>query len=75
MGSKTTYKPRKATFTVKGEKSDRIFTPVNRRAHIVAKKLGKRTKVTVADLKKAKGMGSYKLCAYNAEGELKPVRF
>lgn len=69
-----TFKPRKATFTVKGTGKDRIFTPVNRRAHIVAKKLGKRTKVTVADVTKAKGLGSYKLCAYNAEGVLKAIR-
>lgn len=69
-----TFKPRKATFTVVGEGAKRIFTPVNRRAHIVARKAGKRTKVTVADLKALKGTGTYKYCAYNAEGVLKAIR-
>lgn len=70
MGAKS-FKPRKATFRVTGEKGARIFVPVNRRAKIVAKKLGKRTRVTVADLKKAKSMGSYKLCDANT---LKAIR-
>jgi hypothetical protein len=62
MGQKTTFKPRKATFSVRKENGQRLFTPVNRRAKIVAKKLGKRTRVTLADMRKAKTMGSYRLC-------------
>lgn len=70
------YKPRKATFTVTGKGDKRVFTPVNRRAHIVAKKLGKRTRVTVAELRATKGKGSYKFYAYNAgDGKLKAIRF
>lgn len=71
----TTIKARKATFTVEGKGKSRVFTAVNRRAHIVAKKSGKRTKLTVEMLKASKGKGTYKFYAYNAEGELKPIRF
>jgi hypothetical protein len=67
------YKPRKATFVVTGKGVDRVFTPVNRRAKTVAKKAGKRTKVTVADLKALVGKGSYKFYFYDKAGVLKPV--
>lgn len=73
--AKTTLKPRKATFSVKLEKGKRVFTPVNRRAHIVAKKLGKRTRVTVAELKATKGKGTYKFYAYTDTGALAPIKF
>lgn len=68
------YKPRKATFTVSGKGAERVFTPVNRRAHIVAKKAGKRTKVTLSDLKKLSKSGSYKYYAYTPKGALVAVR-
>lgn len=71
---KTTYKPRKATFVVNGVGKNRIFTPVNRRAKIVAKKVGKRTRVTVADIQRAKGLGTYKLCQYTSDGKLRAIR-
>lgn len=76
MGSNNSdYKPRKATFTVTGTGEKRIFTPVNRRAHIVAKKLNKRTRVTVADLQKAKDMGSYTFHHYNkGDGKLTAIK-
>ena len=67
------FKPRKATFTEKTEKSQRVFVPVNKRAKTVARKLGKRTRLTVADMKKAKKMGSYKLYKYTESG-LRAVR-
>jgi hypothetical protein len=70
MGS---FKARKATFTVSGEKGARIFTPVNKRAKTVARKLGKRTRVTTADIKRAKSMGSYKLVQYTDKG-LRAIR-
>ena len=75
MGNKVTRKARKATFTVEGKGKERIFRAVNKRAHTVARKAGKRTKLTVAQLKELKGKGTYKFYAYNSEGELKPVRF
>lgn len=65
------HKPRKATFTVKKEKGVRIFTPVNKRAHKCAVKVGKRTRLTVADLKQFKGY--HKLYQYD-KGELKPIK-
>lgn len=74
MGA-TTLKPRKATFTVNIEKGKRVFAPVNKRAHTVAKKLGKRTRVTVAELKSSVGKGTYKFYAYNDKGVLKPIKF
>jgi uncharacterized protein YcfL len=74
MGN-TTFKGRKATFTSTTTKQGRVFTPINRRAHIVVRKLGKRTKVTVADLKASKNAGTYRFYCYDAQGVLKPVRF
>lgn len=65
---------RKATFTVVGEGKERIFTPVNKRAKCVAKKLGKRTKITVAELKSTVGAGSYKFYQYTSDKSLKAIR-
>jgi len=70
-----TLKPRKATFTVETVKGARLFTAVNERAHIVCRKGGKRTKLTVKELKALVGAGTYKFYAYNDKGELKPVKF
>jgi hypothetical protein len=89
MGAKTTVKkvqkpasksktnvqkPRKATFAVNTVKGETIYTPVNKRAKTMARKLGKRTRVTLADLKKSKGMGTYKPYQYTDSGELKAIR-
>lgn len=69
------YKPRKATFTVNGKGDKRIFTPVNHRAKIVAKKLGKRTRITVKELRSTVGKGSYVFYSYNkGDGKLKAIR-
>lgn len=67
-------KARKATFTVETVKGERMFTAVNRRAHIVLKKLGKRTKASASLLKSAKGMGSYKFYQYTSDGTLKAIK-
>lgn len=69
------FKPRKATFTVTGKGKDRVFTAVNKRAHTVCVKAGKRSKVTALALKALVGKGTYKFYAYDNEGNLKPVRF
>ena len=64
-----TYKARKATFIeTKSDKGSRIFTPVNKRAKFVVKKLGKRTRVTLNELRASKGAGTYKFYAYTNEG-------
>lgn len=73
MGS--THKPRKATFTVETVKGARLFTAVNKRAHIVCRKAGKRTKLSVKELKALVGKGTYKFYAYDTSGNLKPVKF
>lgn len=70
----TTYKAKKATFTVTTTKQGRIFSAVNKRAKSVVKKAGKRTKVTVAELKALKGTGTYKYYAYDEAGALKLIR-
>ena len=67
-------KARKATFKVKKVNGKRVFYAVNKRAMRVCRKAGKRTKVTVAELKALKDSGSYKYYAYNDEGLLKPIR-
>lgn len=70
-----TFKARKATFkVVKGSGNEQVLTAVNRRAHIVAKKLGKRSLVTRAQLKATSGKGSYKIYIYNAAGVRQPLR-
>lgn len=74
MGNTTNYKPRKATFTVEGKGTERVFTPVNKRAKIVVKKAGKRTKVTLAQLKELANTGSYKYYAYTPKGALAPIK-
>lgn len=70
----TQLKPRKATFTTEGKGKSRIFTAVNKRAHTVCKKAGKRTKVTFEQLKALKGSGSYKYYEYVDGGDLKLIR-
>lgn len=70
-----TIKPKKATFLVSKDKNGhRIFTAVNKRAHTVAKKAGKRTKVTGADLKALKNTGTYKYYQYTTTGTLKAIQ-
>lgn len=48
------HTPRVASFNVKKEKGVRVFTPVNKRAQKLARKVGKRTRVSVAELKQFK---------------------
>ena len=72
MGS--TYTSRKATFSVKLVKGQRVFTPVNRRAKIVARKLGKRTRITLAEMRKTQGNGSYTFYAYTSVGKLVRIK-
>ena len=67
---------RKATFTVVKRKGVLVFTAVNKRAHKLAKLVGKRTKLTSAELKtaleKRPNMHPY---AYTSTGTLTPVKF
>ncbi len=70
-----TFTPRKATFTVTKEKGQRVFHAVNKRAHTVCKKAGKRTMLTASQLKAQVGKGSYKFYQYNDNGALKPIKF
>ena len=68
----------KATFSVKLVKGQRQFTAVNKRAHNVTKKLGKRNRhatVTLAELKSTQGKGTYRFFAYTSTGALAPIRF
>lgn len=69
-----TFKGRKATFNVELVKGKRVFTAVNKRAHSVCKKLGKRSKLTVSQLKGTVGKGSYKFYFYD-KGQLKAIKF
>jgi hypothetical protein len=69
------FKSRKATFkVVETTKHGRVFAPVNKRAKTVVNKLGKRTKVTVQELKSTDGKGTYKFYMYTDSG-LKPIKF
>lgn len=62
---KTTWvrKPRKATFekTVDKKTKEVIYAPVNDRAHKWARKVGKRTRVTKADIGAIKATGKVKV--------------
>ena len=74
----TTTKPkalRKATFTVEKVKGQRVFRAVNKRAHKWARKVGKRSKLTLDDMRNISDLGRVKLYAYDSTGALKPVRF
>lgn len=73
-GKTSTYvhKPRVASFTVKKVKGVRVFTPVNKRAHKLAHKCGKRTRVLVSDLKQFKGY--HKLMERTTAGTLKTIK-
>jgi len=64
------HKPRVASFTCKKVNGKREFHAVNDRAHKLARKCGKRSVVTVADLKQFKGY--FKLRQY-ADGKLKAI--
>ena len=76
MGNtKDGFKPRKATFTVETVKGARVFTAVNKRAHTVCKKAGKGSKLTAKELKGLVGKGTYKFYSYDAEGNLKAIKF
>lgn len=69
----TEYKPpvRKATFTVEKVKGKRVFHAVNKRAHKLAKRVGKRSKLSAAELKKAlASWPSTRAFAYNGDGKL-----
>ncbi len=61
---------RKATFV---ETSKGVFRPVNKRAKYVAHKLGKRTKVSISELRSTKGKGTYTFYKYTDNG-LKAIR-
>lgn len=66
---------RKATFEVKKVKGQREFTCVNKRAHKLARLMGKRTKLSVTELKAALAKRP-NMHAYAYEGtSLKAVKF
>lgn len=65
---------RKATFVLDEVKGQRIFRPVNKRAHKYAKKVGKRTRLLPADIKAIKALNKVKVYVYGAEGSLRAVR-
>ena len=66
---------RKASFEVKTVKGKREFTAVNKRAHKLARIMGKRTKLSVTELKTALSKRP-NIHAYVYEGtSLKAVKF
>lgn len=67
---------RKATFkVVKTKTGEREFLAVNKRAHHVCKRAGKRSRLSAKALKSMVGKGSYKFYAYTDTGALKAIRF
>lgn len=72
MGNTYKHTPRKATFTVRKERGVRVFTPVNKRAKKMARKVGKRTRLHVADLRQFKGY--HKMYAWE-NGVLQRIAF
>lgn len=63
---------KKATFTVEGVGKKRVFTAVNKRAHFVCKRAGKRSKLTYEQLKALKGSGTYTYWQWK-DGALKRI--
>lgn len=71
----TTIKPRKATFkVVKGEGKNRVYRAVNKRAHTVVRKAGKRELITREQLLNFRNKGSYKFYQWNTDGTLSYIR-
>jgi hypothetical protein len=73
MGTTEQTYSRKATFRQQTVKGQKYFTPVNKRAQRVMRKLHKRTKVTPEQLAQAKGLGSYTFHVYTGNGKLKAI--
>ena len=73
--TKTNFQGRKATFTSEVIKGKRVFTAVNRRAHIVCNKNGKKSKLGVSELKASSAKGSYRFFEYTKTGALKAIKF
>lgn len=71
--SEYVHTPRVASFTVTKVKGVRVFTPVNKRAKKLAVKVGKRTRVSAAELKQFNGY--HKLRTYTSTGKLTPIKF
>lgn len=73
--AKTTPKRpvRKATFEVKTVKGKREFTCVNKRAHKLARIVGKRSKLSIAELKTALSKRPNMRAYAYSEGDLKRV--
>ena len=74
----STFKGRKATFSVKTVKGVKMFTAVNRRAKTVCVKNGKRTNLSASELKASVGKGSYSFWQYVGVGKsatLQPIKF
>jgi IS1 family transposase len=65
---------RKATFTVKGKGDSRVYSAVNKRAHKWAKKFGKRSNLTRAQILEVKATKKVKVYAYDSTGKLAFVR-
>lgn len=72
--NKSKLSGRKATFTSEVVKGKRVFTAVNKRAHAVCRKNGKKSKLGVSELKSSVRKGTYKFYVWN-NGVLKPVKF
>lgn len=64
---------RKATFTSEVVKGERVFHAVNKRAHKWARKQGKRSRLTLAEMRAIKATGRVKLFENNG-GTLKAIR-
>ena len=71
MSGTTTKQGRKATFI---KRKDGMYEAVNRRAHIVARKNGKKTLLTLEQLRETAGKGTYRLYLYNIKGVLQPIK-
>lgn len=65
---------RKATFLVEEIKGQRVYRPVNKRAHKWAHKVGKRTRLLKEDVSKIKATGRVKIYVYGNGGVLKALR-
>lgn len=71
MSGIITKQGRKATFI---KRKDGMYEAVNRRAHIVARKNGKKTLLTLKQLRETSTRGTYRLYLYNVRGVLQPIK-
>lgn len=71
MSREVTTVTRKASFMLDTSRKVKTYVPVNKRAHKWAKRVGKRTRLTRADILAIKATGKVRVYVYATDGVLR----